>query len=136
MTEQGSGPAPPPYPSEPNVHSGGKQEPGSDRDLPPYDDRQKSGPGGDSEALAKERGGQSYQAPPRQVSDAERAGMTDTEMAPSGPMGVGQSVSPGNERALGDSEETQKADRLDTGVSREGNVDPDSPAMHSGDQGS
>lgn len=136
MTEQQSGPARPPYPNEPNVHSGGKQEPGSDRDLPPYDDRQKSGPGGDSEELAKERGGPGYQAPPREVSEAERKGVTDTDMAPAGPMNVGESVSPGNEGALGDSEATQKADRLDTGVSREENVDSDSPTMHSGDQGS
>lgn len=32
--------------------------------------------------------------------------------------------------------EASRANRMDTGVSREKNVDPESPAMHSGDQGS
>lgn len=29
-----------------------------------------------------------------------------------------------------------RSGRMDTGISREGNVDPDSPATHTGDQGS
>lgn len=137
MTEQQGGAAPPPYPREPNVHSGGKQEPGSDRDLPPYDDRQKAGPGGDSEELEKERGGPGYQAPPRQSSEAEREGMTDTDMAPAGPEGVGVSTSTrGEDLSRGMSEEGQKKDRLDQGLSDvTSKRDPESPVTSSGDQG-
>jgi len=135
MTEQGQGVAQPPYPREPNVHSGGKQEPGSDRELPPYDDRQTTGKSG--EELEAERGGPGSIAGPREVSQAEQEGVSDTDMAPAGPKGVGASVSTaGNEPPLGQSEASHTSDRMDTGVSREGNVDPDSPAMHSGDQGS
>jgi hypothetical protein len=133
MTEQQSGAARPPYPREPNVHSGGVQEPGSDRDLPPYDDRQKAGPGGDSEELVQERGGPGYQAPPREVSEAERQGVGDTDLAPKGPHKVGQSPSTsGEDLASGMSEASQREDRLDTGVSDE---DTTGPAMHRGDQG-
>lgn len=32
--------------------------------------------------------------------------------------------------------DASRSERMDTGVSREENVDPESPAMHSGDQGS
>jgi hypothetical protein len=134
MTEQGQGVAQPPYPREPNVHSGGKQEPGGDRPLPPYDKRQMSGK--DQDELVEERGGAGSAAGPRNVSQAERQGVSDTAMSPSGPHGVGESPSTsGNEQALTDSEASRRSDRLDTGVSREENVDPESPAMHSGDQG-
>jgi hypothetical protein len=44
MTQQGEGVAQPPYPREPNVHSGGEQDPGGDRELPPYAGRQTGGP--------------------------------------------------------------------------------------------
>jgi hypothetical protein len=137
MTQQGEGVAQPPYPREPNVHSGGKQEPGSDRELPPYGDRQTSGPTQEELAKDPQKAGPGSQAGPRQVSQAEREGMSDTDTSPAGPLGVGISTSDqGNEGGLTDSEETHRADRLDTGVSREGNVDPQSPAVHSGDQGS
>jgi hypothetical protein len=133
MTEQGQGAAKPPYPREPNVHSGGKQEPGSDRDLPPYEGRQKTGPGEDQDALMKERGGvPSHEAGPREVSDAERGGVSDTDMAPSGPFGTGPSPSTSGEELAPASEEGQRADRLDTGVSGEGSS---GPTMHPGDQG-
>ena len=134
MTEQGQGVAQPPYPREPNVHSGGKQEPGGDRPLPPYDDRQKSGK--DQDELVAERGGEGSAAGPRVVSQAEREGISDTDISPSGPHRVGESPStPGNEPPLTDSEKARRSERLDTGVSREKNIDPESPAMHSGDQG-
>ena len=135
MTEQGQGVAQPPYPREPNVHSGGKQEPGSDRELPPYSDRQTTGKS--QEELESERGGKGAEAGPRVVSQAEREGVSDTDTTPAGPHGVGASISTaGNEPPLTDSEESHRSDRIDTGVSREGNVDQESPAMHSGDQGS
>lgn len=134
MTEQQSGPARPPYPREPNVHSGGEQEPGSDRDLPPYDDRQTTGKS--QEELEQERVGAGHSAPPRQGSDAEREGMTDTDMAPAGPMGVGVSTTKsGEDLSRGMSEDKQREDRLDSGLSDESNKATDSPATSSGDQG-
>jgi len=132
MTEQGQGVAQPPYPREPNVHSGGKQEPGGL--VPPYEGRQESSEGKD---LEQERGGKGAEAGPREVSQAEREGVSDTDTTGASPHGVGESVSTaGNEPALRVSEASHTSDRLDTGVSREGNVDPESPAVHSGDQGS
>jgi hypothetical protein len=133
MTEQGQGVAQPPYPREPNVHSGGKQDPGGDRPLPPYDDRQKSGK--EQEELVAERGGEGSIAGPRDTSQAEREGVADTDMAPSGPHRVGESPSTAGEEQAPDSEASRRSERLDTGVSREKNVDPESPAAHSGNQG-
>lgn len=135
MTEQQSGPARPPYPREPNVHSGGVQEPGSDRDLPPYDDRQTTGKSQDE--LDAERGGTgSSEAGARQVSQTEREGMGDTDMAPAGPLGVGISTTKsGEDLSRGMSEEKQKKDRLDSGLSDESNKQSDSPVTSSGDQG-
>jgi len=71
------------------------------------------------------------------ATDDVRGGVSDTDVAPAGPHGVGISTStPGNESPLISSEESHRSDRLDTGVSREENVDPESPAMRPGDQGS
>ncbi len=134
MTEQGQGVAQPPYPREPNVHSGGKQEPGSGIEKPPYDDRQKSPP----DDLVAERGGTgSSEAGSRTVSDAERGGMTDTEMAPSGPHGVGETTTTsGEDLSYGKSEDARREDRLDSGLSDVGSkATPGSPVTSSGDQG-
>jgi hypothetical protein len=100
MTEQSPGVAQPPYPREPNVHSGGKQEPGGDRELPPYDERQKTGK--DQDELVRERGGAgSSEAAPRVVSQAEREGVPPTDTTAASPLGVGESVvTQGNERLL------------------------------------
>jgi hypothetical protein len=129
MTEQGQGVAQPPYPREPNVHSGGKQDPGGDRDLPPYHDLKNTGSGEDTGGGTPT----SHEAGPRDISQAEREGVSDTDMAPSGPHGVGESPSTsGEDFARGKSEDAQRTDRLDTGVSDE---EATGPAMHSGDQG-
>jgi hypothetical protein len=57
-------------------------------------------------------------------------GVSPTDTTPSGPQGVGESISTsGNEPSLTDSEESHRKDRLDAGVSREPNVDPESPPM-------
>jgi len=134
MTEQREGVAQPPYPREPNVHSGGKQEPGGDRPTPPYEGRQTSGK--DQDELTEERGGEGAAAGSRVVSQAEREGVSDTDTTGASPHGVGESTStPGNEPPVGQSEASRRSDRIDTGVSREENVDPQSPAMHSGNQG-
>jgi hypothetical protein len=42
----------------------------------------------------------------------------------------------GDKARTTDESDTSRSERMDTGVSREENVDPESPAMHSGDQGS
>jgi len=135
MTQQSGGVAQPPYPREPNVHSGGKQEPGSDRELPPYADRQTSGPTQEEQAQNPQKSGQGSQAGPREVSQAEREGTSDTDTSPSSPQGESLST-PGNEPPLTYSKAAHQADRMDTGVSREKNIDPRSPQTHSGDQGS
>jgi hypothetical protein len=138
MTEQGQGVAQPPYPREPNVHSGGKQEPGSDRETPPYSDRQTTGPGEDKEALLQERGGvPSHETGPRDISEAEREGMSDTEMEPSGPHRVGEvTTTSGEELSRGKSEDARRKDRLDSGLSDVGSkATPGSPVTSSGDQG-
>lgn len=81
----------------------------------------------------KERGGvPSHETGPRQVSEAERGGVSDTPMAPSGPMGVGQSTSTSGEDLAPMSEDAQRSDRLDTGISDEKST---GPAMNPGDQG-
>ena len=133
MTEQGHGVAQPPYPREPNVHSGGKQEPGSDRELPPYEDRKKSG----DEQAKWEGTGSSHEAPPREVSEAEREGVPDTDTTAASPRGVGESVvTQGNERMVNASEAAQRADQTDVGIGgRTKNVDPESPDVLTGDQG-
>ncbi|MDQ3764281.1 MAG: hypothetical protein M3460_22695 [Actinomycetota bacterium] len=134
MSEQ-AGAARPPYPREP-MQAGGTQEPGGDRDLPPYKDRQTTGKSG--EQLEQERGGPgSSQAGPRDVSQAEREGMTDTDTSPSGPMGVGESTTTsGQDIMRGTSEEARRTDRLDGGIAdTERNVDEESPVMRTGDQG-
>jgi hypothetical protein len=132
MTEQQAGAAKPPYPQEPNVHSGGVQDPGGDRDLPPYEDRQTAGVGTDTEKLEEERGGlPGHDAGPRQVSDAERGGMTDTDTSPSGPLS-GVSTSTSGEDIAPGSESARRSERLEGGLSQE---EATGPATHTGDQG-
>ena len=137
MTQQGQGVSNTPYPREPSL-GGGQQDPGGDRDLPPYEDRQKEGAGTDQEALLRERGGvPGHEAGPRDVSGAESGGMTDTDMAPKDPHGVGQSPSTsGEDYGRSMSEAGHTADRFDGGIADSTtNVDPDSPKMGTGDQG-
>lgn len=133
-TPQGEGVAQPPYPREPNVHSGGKQEPGSGIEKPPYDSRQTTGPGEDKDALLRERGGDpGHDAGPRDVSQAEREGMSDTDMAPSGPHGVGETTTTSGEDIAPMSEDARREERLNTGVADEDQIS--GPATHSGMQG-
>jgi hypothetical protein len=119
----------PSYPREPQAHPGGEQELGGL--TPPYEGRQTEG--GEEKGV----GMPGHEAGPRDVSDAERGGMTDTDMAPKGPMGVGASTSrSGEDYGRGMSDEARKADRLEGGIADSTtNVDPDSPPMHTGDQG-
>jgi len=137
MTEQGSGVARPPYPREPNVHSGGEQEPESGgRPLPPYDDRQQTGK--DPDELIQERGGAGKSdVGARDVSSEERAGMEATDIKPGVQHGVGASTTTSGEEIMhGTSEEARREERVDAGIAdTESNVDPDSPVMRTGDQG-
>ncbi|MGB6224791.1 MAG: hypothetical protein WBF76_05430 [Pseudonocardiaceae bacterium] len=86
MTEEREGTAQVSNPREPYVHSGGKQDPGSGIEKPPYDDRQISGKS--TEELAAERGGPgTSDAGPRRVSQAEREGVPlDTNTDAASPM--------------------------------------------------
>jgi hypothetical protein len=137
MTEQESGVARPPYPREPNVHSGGEQEPESGgRLIPPYDDRQKTGKGEDE--LAQERGGAGKSdVGPRDVSQEELGGMEATDINPPVQHGVGETTTTSGEDLMrGTSEEARRKERLEGGIADTGkNVDEDSPVMRTGDQG-
>ncbi len=143
MAEQESGVARPPYPREPNVHSGGEQDPGGDRPLPPYDDSDLPGQPGrqttgkSNEQLIQERGGTGKSdVGPRQVSQEERDGVGDADLAPQGPHDVGQSPSTsGEDLSSGMSEAGHTKDRLDSGLSDLDSKAVDSPATSSGDQG-
>jgi hypothetical protein len=136
MTEQGQGPAQVSHTQEPYVDSGGKQDPGGDRDMPPYEDRQTTGMG--QEELTKERGGPGYSdVGPRTVSEAEREGVSDTDPTGASPQGVGESINKqGNERMANKSAAAHESDQKDAGVGgRTKNIDPESPDVLSGDQG-
>ncbi len=128
------------YPREPNIHSGGAQDPGGDRDLPPYDDRQKVGPGTDTDALLEERGGvPGHEAGPRDISKEEAGGMADTDLTPTpdNQHGVGATTTTSGEDLMrGKSEDERREERLDGGIGETTrNVDPDMPDMRTGDQG-
>lgn len=123
-----SEPSKPPYPREPH-HPGGAQEPGGL--TPPYEGR------GSGDKTEERSGVPGHEAGPRQVSDAERGGMTDTDTAPKGPYNVGETTTTsGEDIGRGMSEEARKEDRFDGGIADSTtNVDPDSPPMRTGDQG-
>jgi hypothetical protein len=129
MSEQAQREPKPSYPREPQAYPGGAQEPGGP--VPPYPDRGT----GEGQDVMEERGGvPGSEAGPRQVSDAERGGMSDTDMSPSGPHGVGETTTTsGEDFGRGMSEEGHREDRLDTGISEEGQIT--GPAMQPGDQG-
>lgn len=129
MSEETIHPAKAPLPGEPNAYTGGKQEPGGP--VPPYEGRQTEGPS------PEPQGGQGSAAGPREVSEAEREGVPDTDTTAASPLGAGVSkTKQGNVRMYGSSEEEQQADQIDIGVGGETeNVDPESPRMMSGDQG-
>ncbi|MGH3781920.1 MAG: hypothetical protein ACRDRO_15185 [Pseudonocardiaceae bacterium] len=138
MTEQRQGPAQVSNPGEPYVHSGGKQEPGSGIEMPPYDDRQKAGKSQDELAADPQRGGPgTSDAGPRQVSQAEREGVSATDTTAASPLGAGESLNKqGNERMVGKSAAAHESDQKDAGVGGQTkNIDPASPEVLTGDQG-
>ncbi|MCA1674699.1 MAG: hypothetical protein LC799_21735, partial [Actinobacteria bacterium] len=92
--------------------------------------------GTDKEQLIEEGSRSGHDAGPREVSQEEREGVPPTDTSPGSPHGVGESRgSQGNEQMLGESNEARRQDRLETGVSRSQPIDPESPNLHSGDQG-
>ena len=98
--------------------------------IPPYEGRQPEGPSD------KPQAGQGSMAGPREVSQAEREGLTSTDPNPEGPLSGVSMTKQGNERMYGSSEEAHRAEQMDIGVGGEPkNVDPDSPRMMTGDQG-
>lgn len=124
-----------PYPGEPNIQSGGEQEPGGP--VPPYEGRQTSGTTQDELSQDAQKQGESLAAPPREVSQAEREGVSATDTTAASPHGAGVSKGhKGNEKMVGRSEKAQRSDQVDTGVGGHSeNIDPDSPTMIPGDQG-
>ncbi|MGH3770568.1 MAG: hypothetical protein ACRDRW_04085 [Pseudonocardiaceae bacterium] len=135
MSEQGLGPAPVPIPGEPNVHSGGKQEPGGL--IPPYEGRQEEGTSQEELAQDPQKQGEGYAAAPRDASQAEREGVSGTDTTGASPRGVGESLATqGNERMLNEPEAAHRAEQADIGIGgRPEDVDPESPTMITGDQG-
>jgi hypothetical protein len=137
MTQQNQGVSSTPYPREPAI-SGGDQDPGPGIETPPYSDRQKEGPGTDKDALLAERGGvPGHEAGPRDISQEEREGYSDTDTAPKDIHGVGDTTSTSGEdygRQMSEAGHTK--DRFDGGIADSTtNVDPESPKMRTGDQG-
>lgn len=124
-----------PYPREPNIHSGGAQEPGGP--VPPYEGRQRTGATQEELARDPQKQGEGLVAGPREVSQVEREGVSATDATAATPLGVGRSINTrGNERLVGKSEAAHDRDRLDHGVGgRSANVDPSSPIMQPGDGG-
>lgn len=132
MSEQPVHPAKAPLPREPNVATGGEQEPGGL--VPPYEGRQTTGPGDADRSGGPEN---SPEAAPREVSQAEREGVPATDTTGASPLGAGVSkTKQGNERMYGRSDEAHRSDQLDTGVGgKTENIDPTSPTTITGDQG-
>ena len=115
----------------PNIHSGGTQDVGTP--TPPYEGRSV----GDE---TDKRGKTDHDAGSREVSKEEREGVPATDTTGASPHGVGDATSgaPGNEQALGKSDEERRRDRLETshsGVGRSEPIDPESPNLQPGDQG-
>jgi hypothetical protein len=135
MSEQPVQPAKAPLPGEPNAYTGGEQVPGGP--VPPYEGRQTSGPTQEEQAKDPQKMGEGSAAGPREVSQAEREGVSDTDATAASPLGAGVSKgSMGNEKMYGRSDEAHVSDQVDIGVGgRTENVDPESPTMMTGDQG-
>lgn len=71
----------------------------------------------------------------QQDEQEEREGVPATDTSGASPMGVGESTSTPGQEMAGESEEAHRADRLEVGVGRSQNIDPESPTMQTGDQG-
>jgi hypothetical protein len=129
MSEQPIHPAKAPLPREPNAYTGGKQVPGGL--VPPYEGRQTSGPSQADLARDPQKMGEGTVAGPRQISQAEREGVSATDTTAASPLGVGVSKgNRGNEKMYGRSHEAHVSDQLDIGVGgRTKNAHPDSPEV-------
>lgn len=119
----------------PDLHSGGVQDPGTQ--VPPYEGRKTGTSRQDAEAMASVYSvDNSTSAPEREISETERKGVPATDTTAASPHGVGETHGrQGNEKMLGKSEEKQRKERLDHGVSRSKPIDPQSPDLPVGDQG-
>jgi len=90
--------------------------------TPPY--KEYKGEEGDGSDFTS----QGHEAGPRDISSEERGGVSDTDLTPSDPHGVGDAKAPGNEQMLGTSEEERREARKAEGVAA-------APDMQYGDQG-
>jgi hypothetical protein len=122
--------------------------------VPPYEGRTDK-TGAAAEADHKAFRADEYAPPPgegREISDEERSGVSSTDMNPSGPRGVGESMTEsGEELAARDSEDWAETGThgqsgraygkpgqpdSDDSVGAQKNRDPNSPVTPTGDQGS
>ena len=69
------------------------------------------------------------------MSDQTNFGAGNQEPDPATAENPPSDISAGDQKRDPEGSPANRADRMDTGVSKEKNVDPSSPAMHPGDQG-
>lgn len=120
----------------PDIRPGGAEEFGGP--VPPYEGRQTHRSRDDAEAMGPVYGPVDYSrpAPRRVISDIERQGVPSTDTTAASPLGAGVSRGrQGNEQALRMSEERQRRDREEHGISPTKSAHPGSPNMQVGDQG-
>lgn len=120
----------------PDLHSGGTQEPGGL--VPPYEGRKTETSRQEAEEMGSVYSPVDYSnpAPAREISETERHGVPSTDTTGASPLGVGESKGhQGNEQMLNKSEEKQRKERVEHGISRSKPIDPDSPDIPVGDQG-
>lgn len=69
------------------------------------------------------------------MSEQPNLGTTDQEPDPATAENPPSDIKAGDKKRDPVGSESHRADRMKTGISQEGNVDSESPAMHPGDQG-
>lgn len=119
----------------PATQPGGEQTPAGP--IPPYEGRTTTAAPGKDEHMRKVMSADAGEpGPGREISDVERSGVPATDTTAASPLGVGESISaPGNERALGASEEKRRKDREEAGVRTGQPMSPEMPNLRPGDQG-
>lgn len=99
MAEQQGGAARPPYPREPNVHSGASRSPVATETCPRTRIARRLVPAKTKTRASHSRNGAAFRHTKRllRTSEAEREGISDTDIAPAGPHGAGESTSTSGE---------------------------------------
>ena len=113
------------------------------RPIPPYDEL-RGEPGENTAPTAYDASNAPEPGPPPPVSDAERGGLSSTDIDPEPALGVGRSRGGRAEERAPDSSDGTKgpaerpvgrAGEDDSSVGAQDNVDPRSPDLQTGDQG-